>query len=78
VFHFRWCKFCPKEKFKIKKLGDFGGLQSPEVRKNNSKNHQIFIFDCHIFYTFQWMIANLAKNKSSLKKNTGEYYKMNM
>jgi hypothetical protein len=63
VFLFRRCKFRPKEKLKIKKLGDFGGLQSPEMRENNSEDHQIFIFDCHIFYTFQWMIANLAKNK---------------
>jgi hypothetical protein len=78
VFLFRWCKFRPKEKFKINKKGDFGGLQSPEVRENNNKIHQIFIFDCHIFYTFQWMIANLAKNKNSLKINTGEYYKMNV
>jgi len=41
-------KFCRKAKLEIEKLIDFGGFQSPEVRKNNSKTLEISMlgFQC--------------------------------
>jgi hypothetical protein len=41
-------KFRQEEKLEIQKLIDFGGFQSPEVRKNNSKTLEISMlgFQC--------------------------------
>jgi hypothetical protein len=58
--------FAQKRNSKLKNEVILEVFKSPEVKKNNSKNHQIFIFDCHIIYTFQWMNTNLAKNINSL------------
>ncbi len=77
-FCFFLAKFRQKEIFKIqkKKKSDFGGFQSPENRKLNVKNHQIFtlgfhcvtknierllnIFILFLFYSQIWL--NLTKH----------------
>jgi hypothetical protein len=40
-------KFHQKENFKIQKRSDFGGFQSPKVRKNSDKNCQIHTLGFH-------------------------------